>query len=186
MRGTTRFLLTFSALAIGATACEDGHQLATSPADHLEAGFAKSGATGARSNAAEEHRREPFSTSVTACNDDQVALAGTLHMRLMAFANPADRVHFQLHTNLQDVNGVGVPSGMHYRLIENHIVNYNYAAFDDDEPTGSYVTAQSFRSRLVPNRTGDSREITVRLHITINGQTEPVVSWFTIEGGCGR
>src|SRR5688572_15018240 len=73
-----------------------------------------------------EHHQEPFMALVSAsCNGEAVAVTGTLNYTLQAQDNPADNVHFRLHTNLQGVSGVGAVSGNRYHLTQVHNVTYN-------------------------------------------------------------
>ena len=112
-----------------------------------------------------DQHRESFTTTVTAaCNQEPVVVRGHMNMVLQAQDNPADNVHFRLHTNLQGVSGVGAVTGLRFHLTQVHNVTYNYVAFL--EPP-RFETTQIFRYRLVGQRPNNNSWANISIHTTV-------------------
>jgi hypothetical protein len=59
-----------------------------------------------------------------ACTSQPIALHGTVHM-FINYTSNANSFHFEMHTNTQDVTGVGLVDGMKYNLVNGSNINVN-------------------------------------------------------------
>jgi hypothetical protein len=130
-----------------------------------------------------EQRREPFTTTGAGGCLEPIILTGMANFILQAQDNPADNVHFRLHSNLQGVSGVGALSGNRYQLAQ--VVNATYNYVEDLEPR-RFETTQIFRYRLIGQRPHNNSWVNISLHITITPNGETTSSWSRVEAECGQ
>lgn len=131
-----------------------------------------------------DQRREPFTATVSAsCNGEPVVVTGQVNVVSQAQDNPADNVHFRLHTNLQGVAGVGAVSGAQYHLAQVHNVTYNYVAFLDPP---RFETTQVFRYRLVGQRPDNNTWFNIGVHTTVTPDGRIASTWSELELRCGE
>ena len=110
-----------------------------------------------------DQRREDFSLVVIGCISEPLVVTGRANFILQAQDNPADRVHFRLHTNLQGVSGVAQVTGTRYHLSEETNATYNYVFLESPK----FETTQIYRYRLIGNGPLNNSWVNVSLHITI-------------------
>lgn len=167
--------------ALVSLSCRGEAPVPTDPSAVDTPSFARGGEP-ARSHVASQHWREPFAAVVHACDGDVIGLAGTAHHKVAAFATPSARVHFRLHSNLQGVGGVGVPSGTRYRLVEVAGANYNYEA----DGLAPFETNHILNYRLIGAGPNNDRVVRVRFHITIAANGHVAVARHHVDAECEK
>jgi hypothetical protein len=109
-----------------------------------------------------DQRREPFAMTVAGCSEP-VVVSGMSNFIVQDQDNPADNVHFRLHTNLQGVSGVGTLSGTRYRLVQAHNATLNYVFLESPR----FETNQVARFRLIGNGPDNNTWINISYHLTV-------------------
>ncbi len=130
-----------------------------------------------------EQRREPFTTTGAGGCLEPIILTGMANFILQAQDNPAENVHFRLHSNLQGVSGVGALTGNRYRLAQVFNATYNYA---EDLESSRFETTQIFRYRLIGQRPHNNSWVNISLHITITPEGRTSSMWSRVEAECGQ
>jgi hypothetical protein len=129
-----------------------------------------------------DQRREPFTLTVVGCLDAPIVVTGSVNYILQAQDNPADNVHFRLHTNLQGVSGVSATTGTRYRLAETFNATYNYVFLESPR----FETTQIFRYRLIGDRPRNNSWVNISLHTTITPDGRISSTRSEAEAGCAE
>jgi hypothetical protein len=129
-----------------------------------------------------EHHTEPFSAPAMGCVEPML-VTGTVHVILYAQDNPADRVHYLSHTNLQGVSAVGQVTGTSYRLAQVFNAVLNYVAFLDPP---KFETNQVFRYRVIGQRPQNNFWFDVSYHLTVTPDGRVSSSFIRVEGRCAE
>ena len=129
-----------------------------------------------------EHHTEPFVAPAMGCVEP-IVVSGTVNVILYAQDNPADRVHYLSHTNLQGVSAVGQVTGTRYRLAQVFSAVLNYAAFL--EPP-QFTTNQVFRYRVIGDRPLNNFWFDISYHLTVTPDGRVTSSFLTVEGRCNE
>lgn len=130
-----------------------------------------------------EHHTDQFVAPALGCLSEPIIVSGTIHVILYAQDNPADRVHYFSHTNLQGVSAVGEVTGTRYRLAQVFNATLNYNAFL--EPP-QFETNQLFRYRLMGSGPDNNHWINVTYHLTMTPDGRVTSSFITVEGRCAE
>lgn len=116
-------------------------------------------------------------TVPNSCNGDQVTFQGTLHVVNTLVTDASGGYHLRTHVNYQDVSGVGVPSGLNYRVVTTN----NETVNDSDTAQFETTVIQTFRA--ISQTSAPNLFVQVVLHVTVNanGQTTSEVTEFRAE-----
>ena len=159
MRSTVLFLL---AAAGAVAACSPAGDGPTGPVPRFVAVGPGEGNSPDRIRIRDQ-RREDFALVVVGCINEPLVVSGRINFITQAQDNPADRVHFRLHTNLQGVSGVGQVTGTRYRLSEENNATYNYVFLESPK----FETTQIYRYRLIGDGPNNNSTIDVSFHLTV-------------------
>ena len=111
------------------------------------------------------------------CNGDTVAYQGTVHVTNTLTTDSSGGVHLKTHSNFQDVSGVGVPSGLSYRVVttRNETVN--------DSDSAQFETTVIQTIKAISQGSAPNLFIHIVMHVTVNanGQTTSTVQETSIE-----
>ena len=128
-----------------------------------------------------EQRREPFALTVVGCLSEPMVVTGSANYILQAQDNPAENVHFRLHTNLQGVSGVSA-SGTRYHLVETFNATYNYVFLG----VTRFETTQIYRYRLIGDGPQNNAWVNISLHTTITPDGRISSTRREAEAGCAE
>lgn len=129
-----------------------------------------------------EHHTEEFEALALGCTEPFI-VSGTVNVILYAQDNPADRVHYLSHTNLQGVSAVGQVTGTRYRLAQVFSAVLNYNAFL--EPP-QFTTNQLFRYRAIGQGPNNNHWFDVSYHLTVTPDGRVTRSFISVEGRCAE
>lgn len=129
-----------------------------------------------------EHHTEDFVAPALGCTEPLI-VTGTVNVILYAQDNPADRVHYLSHANLQGVSAVGQTTGTQYRLAQAFNIVLNYNAFLEP-PT--FTTNQVFRYRVIGQRPLNNQWFDVSYHLTVTPDGKVSSSFLRVEGRCAE
>jgi hypothetical protein len=129
-----------------------------------------------------DQRREDFTLTVIGCINEPLVVTGRANFITQAQDNPADRVHFRLHTNLQGVSGVGQTTGTRYRLAEEFNATYNYVFLESPK----LETTQIYRFRLTGDGPNNNSWINISFHLTITPDGTIASSFTRAEARCAE
>src|SRR5687768_12599742 len=148
------------AVVAAAAACSPAEDGPTAPPPHFVAVGPGEGNSPDRIRIRDQGR-EDFTLVVTGCIEEPLVVTGTANLIIQAQDNPADRVHYRSHANLQGVSGVGQLTGTRYRLAQEFNATYNYVAFLDPP---KLETTQIYRYRLIGDGPANNSYFDISFH----------------------
>ncbi|MBA3765491.1 MAG: hypothetical protein H0W99_00620 [Acidobacteria bacterium] len=109
------------------------------------------------------------------CTGETIAVSGDMHVRAKLSYDANGGQHFQLATNYQGVNGIGLTSGAEYHVVSGQPIISNSITPQEEE---TLLLTQ----RYISQGKGDNYLLDIRFHLvsTANGDLKVTMDSFTI------
>lgn len=129
---------------------------------------------------------QPFSeTLFNPCTGELFLAEGEIHVTTQQSLSADGRLHVTMHSNLQNVKGVGLTSGTRYVvqqvLAEHTNADGDFAPYNTNSNFLEHYIRQSETGSLVPE---DDFFFWVRLHLTVNANGITTVERIEMESEC--
>jgi hypothetical protein len=111
------------------------------------------------------HERQPVVENLfNPCTGESIRLTGTLHLRLMTVVDAAGGEHTRFHSNLQDVEAVGLATGRRYRVVNTSHTSENLPA------SGASVVTAVMNLRVIAQGRAENLAVRALFHVTLDAR----------------
>ena len=134
-----------------------------------------SGSIMAQATSTTTNTQMPFTASLTDCNSQPVVVSGTMHMVTHFTTDATGGIHFDVHSNWQDVSGTS--GTITYRAVSNNEHSFNNSGAQTEFTVIDDV-------RLISQGPTDNLTMRATMHITVNANGEVTASFTRFEVVC--